>query len=86
MAPTPPLCARTLWDLCELTVDLCFQGCVAVQSDETLLLKAPKESQNMKTAERGITQSMHKFSFTKVGDGGRLSWITTSLIAVYVHH
>ncbi|XP_075876669.1 kinesin-like protein KIF20A isoform X1 [Nelusetta ayraudi] len=42
------------------------QGCVSVQNEETLLLKAPKESQNMKTAERGITQSMHKFSFTKI--------------------
>nr|XP_020454613.1 kinesin-like protein KIF20A [Monopterus albus]XP_020454614.1 kinesin-like protein KIF20A [Monopterus albus] len=42
------------------------QGCVAVQDEETLLLKAPKESQNMRTAERGITQSMHKFSFTKI--------------------
>ncbi|XP_070839008.1 kinesin-like protein KIF20A [Chaetodon trifascialis] len=42
------------------------QGCVVVQDDETLLLKAPKESQNMRTAERGITQSMHKFSFSKI--------------------
>ncbi|KAG8008168.1 Kinesin-like protein KIF20A [Nibea albiflora] len=42
------------------------QGCVAVQDEETLLLKAPKESQNMRTAERGITQNMHKFSFSKI--------------------
>ncbi|AWP00121.1 putative kinesin-like protein KIF20A [Scophthalmus maximus] len=42
------------------------QGCVAVQDGETLLLKAPKESQNMRTAERGITQSMHKFSFSQI--------------------
>lgn len=42
------------------------QGCVAVQDEETLLLKAPKESQNMRTAERGITQTMHKFSFSKI--------------------
>ncbi|XP_029304629.1 kinesin-like protein KIF20A [Cottoperca gobio] len=42
------------------------QGCVAVQDEGTLLLKAPKESQNMRTAERGITQSMHKFSFSKI--------------------
>lgn len=39
---------------------------MAVQDDETLLLKAPKESQNMRTAEKGITQSMHKFSFSQV--------------------
>ncbi|KAM7374276.1 hypothetical protein PAMP_006944 [Pampus punctatissimus] len=42
------------------------QDCVAVQDEETLLLKAPKDSQNMRTAERGITQSMHKFSFSKI--------------------
>lgn len=66
---------------CVLKVHLCFQGCVSVQNEETLLLKAPKESQNMKTAERGITQSMHKFSFTKVGAGG---WITVWCI-VQVH-
>ncbi|XP_027129307.1 kinesin-like protein KIF20A [Larimichthys crocea] len=42
------------------------QGCVAVQDEETLLLKAPKESQNMRSAERGITQNMHKFSFSKI--------------------
>uniref|UniRef100_A0A672GZM6 Kinesin-like protein n=1 Tax=Salarias fasciatus TaxID=181472 RepID=A0A672GZM6_SALFA len=42
------------------------QGCVAVQDEETLMLKAPKESQNMRTAERGITQSIHKFSFSKI--------------------
>ncbi|XP_022046255.2 kinesin-like protein KIF20A [Acanthochromis polyacanthus] len=42
------------------------QGCVAVQDEETLLLKAPKESQNMRAAERGIAQSIHKFSFSKI--------------------
>lgn len=42
------------------------QGCVHVQNDSTLILKAPKDSQNMKSAERGITQSMHKFSFTQI--------------------
>lgn len=40
---------------------------MAVQNEEALLLNAPKESQNMKTAERGIGPSMHKFSFSKVG-------------------
>ncbi|XP_071754335.1 kinesin-like protein KIF20A [Centroberyx gerrardi] len=42
------------------------QGCVNIQNEETLMLKAPKDSQNMRTAERGITQSMHKFSFSKI--------------------
>ncbi|XP_008274463.1 kinesin-like protein KIF20A isoform X2 [Stegastes partitus] len=44
------------------------QGCVAIQDEETLLLKAPKESQNMRAAERGIAQSIHKFSFSKIFD------------------
>ncbi|XP_062867128.1 kinesin-like protein KIF20A [Trichomycterus rosablanca] len=42
------------------------QGCVCVQSEDTLLLKAPRDSQNMKSAERGITQSVHKFTFTRI--------------------
>ncbi|XP_030622593.1 kinesin-like protein KIF20A [Chanos chanos] len=42
------------------------QGCVSVQTDESLLLRAPKDSHSMKSAERGITRSMHKFSFTKI--------------------
>nr|XP_004564048.2 kinesin-like protein KIF20A [Maylandia zebra] len=42
------------------------QGCVAIQDEETLLLKAPNDSQNMRAAERGITPSIHKFSFTKI--------------------
>ncbi|XP_068600988.1 kinesin-like protein KIF20A [Brachionichthys hirsutus] len=42
------------------------QGCVAVQDEETLLLKAPKDSQNMRTAERGVTQNMHKFIFSRI--------------------
>lgn len=44
-----------------------FKDCVALQNEEALLLKAPKESHHMKTAERGIGPSMHKFSFSKVG-------------------
>uniref|UniRef100_A0AAY5K7X1 Kinesin-like protein n=1 Tax=Esox lucius TaxID=8010 RepID=A0AAY5K7X1_ESOLU len=42
------------------------QGCVCVQNEESLMLKAPKDSQNMKNAERGVTQSIHKFSFSKI--------------------
>nr|XP_061801831.1 kinesin-like protein KIF20A [Nerophis lumbriciformis] len=42
------------------------QECVNIQDEETLLLKAPKCSQNMKMAEKGITQSMHKFTFSKI--------------------
>lgn len=42
------------------------QACVVIQDEETLLLKAPNDSQNMRAAERGITPSIHKFSFTKI--------------------
>lgn len=42
------------------------QGCVNVQSEDSLLLRAPKDSRNMKSAERGVAQSLHKFSFTKI--------------------
>ncbi|KAJ7996282.1 hypothetical protein DPEC_G00235470 [Dallia pectoralis] len=42
------------------------KGCVCVQNDESLMLKAPKDSQSMKNAERGVTHSMHKFSFSKI--------------------
>ncbi|XP_057216807.1 kinesin-like protein KIF20A isoform X2 [Triplophysa rosa] len=42
------------------------QGCVNVQSEDSLLLIAPKDSNNMKNAERGVAQSLHKFTFTKI--------------------
>ncbi|XP_045546048.1 kinesin-like protein KIF20A isoform X1 [Salmo salar] len=42
------------------------QGSVCVQNEESLMLKAPKDSQNMKSAERGVAQSMHKFSFSQI--------------------
>ncbi|XP_021474460.2 kinesin-like protein KIF20A isoform X1 [Oncorhynchus mykiss] len=42
------------------------QGCVCVQNEESLMLKAPKDSQNMKCAERGVAQSVHKFSFSRI--------------------
>lgn len=42
------------------------QGCVNVQSEDSLLLRAPKDSRNMKSAERGVSQSLHKFTFTKI--------------------
>ncbi|KAG7321136.1 hypothetical protein KOW79_015551 [Hemibagrus wyckioides] len=42
------------------------QGSVCVQSEDTLLLKAPKDSHSMKNAERGVSQSVHKFTFTRI--------------------
>lgn len=43
-----------------------MQGSVCVQSEDTLLLKAPKDSHSMKSAERGVSQSVHKFTFSRV--------------------
>lgn len=53
---------------CFVTLYMCvhMQGSVCVQSEETLLLKAPKDSHSMKSAERGVSQSVHKFTFTRV--------------------
>ncbi|KAM9450534.1 kinesin-like protein KIF20A [Clarias gariepinus] len=42
------------------------QGSVCVLSEDTLLLKAPKDSHSMKIAERGVSQSVHKFNFTRI--------------------
>ncbi|GAA6102895.1 kinesin-like protein KIF20A [Tachysurus ichikawai] len=42
------------------------QGSVCVQSEDTLLLKAPKDSHSMKSAERGVSQSVHKFTFSRI--------------------
>ncbi|XP_051956065.1 kinesin-like protein KIF20A isoform X2 [Xyrauchen texanus] len=42
------------------------QGCVNVQSEDSLLLRAPKDSHNMKSVERGVAQSLHRFTFTKI--------------------
>ncbi|XP_053320160.1 kinesin-like protein KIF20A isoform X2 [Spea bombifrons] len=42
------------------------QGCVKVENQETLVLRAPKDSFTMKNTERGMGQSVHKFTFTKI--------------------
>ncbi|XP_028842618.1 kinesin-like protein KIF20A [Denticeps clupeoides] len=42
------------------------QGCVGVTSEDTLLLRASKDSQAMRNAERGVAQSAHKFNFTQI--------------------
>uniref|UniRef100_A0A6J0TB41 Kinesin-like protein n=1 Tax=Pogona vitticeps TaxID=103695 RepID=A0A6J0TB41_9SAUR len=42
------------------------QGCVCTENAETLLLKAPKDSFTMKNNERGISQAVHKFTFTQI--------------------
>ncbi|XP_051785025.1 kinesin-like protein KIF20A isoform X2 [Erpetoichthys calabaricus] len=42
------------------------QGCVTFENGEVAILIAPKESATMKNSERGIGQSVHKFSFSKI--------------------
>ncbi|XP_053573002.1 kinesin-like protein KIF20A isoform X2 [Bombina bombina] len=42
------------------------QGCIVVEDPETLVLRAPKDSFSMRNMERGIGQSMHKFSFSQI--------------------
>lgn len=42
------------------------QGCIVLEDAETVVLHAPKGSACMKNSEKGIGQSMHKFSFTQI--------------------
>ncbi|KAL4648388.1 kinesin-like protein KIF20A [Arapaima gigas] len=42
------------------------QGCVCIQDQQTLVLKAPKDSSKMRSTERGVAQSTHKFTFTQI--------------------
>ncbi|XP_072002386.1 kinesin-like protein KIF20A isoform X1 [Engystomops pustulosus] len=42
------------------------QGCVVVEDQETLVLRAPKDSLAMKNTERGQGQSVHKFTFSRI--------------------
>ncbi|XP_061105163.1 kinesin-like protein KIF20A isoform X1 [Conger conger] len=42
------------------------QGCVFAQDEETLILRAPKNSYNMKSSERGVAPNVHKFTFSQI--------------------
>ncbi|XP_048885153.1 kinesin-like protein KIF20A isoform X2 [Brienomyrus brachyistius] len=42
------------------------QRSVYVQDEETLILRAPKDSFSMKSSERGVGQNTHKFTFTQI--------------------
>ncbi|XP_069816132.1 kinesin-like protein KIF20A isoform X1 [Dendropsophus ebraccatus] len=42
------------------------QDCVTFENSEIVSLRAPKDSSTMKNCERGIGQSVHKFTFTKI--------------------
>ncbi|KAM4028633.1 kinesin-like protein KIF20A [Anomaloglossus baeobatrachus] len=42
------------------------QDCVTIENSEVVFLRAPKDSSTMKNCERGIGQSVHKFTFTRI--------------------
>ncbi|MEQ2220102.1 hypothetical protein ILYODFUR_001885 [Ilyodon furcidens] len=42
------------------------QDCVVIEDGQTVSLNAPKGSANMKSSEKGIGLSIHKFTFSKV--------------------
>ncbi|KAK9528015.1 hypothetical protein VZT92_014519 [Zoarces viviparus] len=42
------------------------QGCVVIENNQTVTLKAPKGSATMKSSEKGIGTSLHKFSFSQI--------------------
>ncbi|XP_057604391.1 kinesin-like protein KIF20A isoform X1 [Hippopotamus amphibius kiboko] len=42
------------------------QGCVRIESMETLVLQAPKDSFAQKSNERGIGQATHRFTFSQI--------------------
>ncbi|TNN65113.1 Kinesin-like protein KIF20A [Liparis tanakae] len=42
------------------------QGCFVIENNQTVTLKAPKGSATMKSSEKGIGMSLHKFSFSQI--------------------
>ncbi|NXU72221.1 KI20A protein, partial [Oreotrochilus melanogaster] len=42
------------------------KSCVTIEDPQTVILNAPRESPAMKNSERGIGQSVHKFTFSQV--------------------
>ncbi|XP_060099738.1 kinesin-like protein KIF20A [Heteronotia binoei] len=42
------------------------QDCLMIENQETVTLRAPKESASMKNSEKGIGQCAHRFTFTRV--------------------
>ncbi|XP_075440349.1 kinesin-like protein KIF20A isoform X2 [Ascaphus truei] len=42
------------------------QGCVTIENSEMVTLQAPKDSSALKNSERGVGQSVHKFTFTRI--------------------
>lgn len=44
------------------------QHCVVIENSQTVTLNAPKGSATMKSSEKGIGMSLHKFSFSQVSN------------------
>ncbi|CAI5673776.1 unnamed protein product [Oreochromis niloticus] len=42
------------------------QACVVIENSQTMTLNAPKGSATMKSSEKGIGMSLHKFSFSQI--------------------
>uniref|UniRef100_A0A671TVR8 Kinesin-like protein n=1 Tax=Sparus aurata TaxID=8175 RepID=A0A671TVR8_SPAAU len=42
------------------------QGCVVIENSQAVTLNAPKGSATMKSSEKGIGMSLHKFSFSQI--------------------
>ncbi|XP_065687972.1 kinesin-like protein KIF20A isoform X1 [Patagioenas fasciata] len=42
------------------------QGCITIEDGQTAILSAPKESSAVKNSERGIGNSVHRFTFSQV--------------------
>ncbi|KAF3703365.1 Kinesin-like protein KIF20A Kinesin-like protein 174 [Channa argus] len=42
------------------------QGCVVIENSQTVTLNAPKGSATLKSSEKGIGLSLHKFSFSQI--------------------
>uniref|UniRef100_A0AAZ1XG58 Kinesin motor domain-containing protein n=1 Tax=Oreochromis aureus TaxID=47969 RepID=A0AAZ1XG58_OREAU len=42
------------------------QACVVIENSQTVTLNAPKGSATMKSSEKGIGMSLHKFSFSQI--------------------
>ncbi|NXN21834.1 KI20A protein, partial [Nycticryphes semicollaris] len=42
------------------------KSCVTIEDPQTVILNAPKESSTLKNSERGIGQSVHRFTFSQV--------------------
>ncbi|XP_051466831.1 kinesin-like protein KIF20A [Apus apus] len=66
------------------------QGCITIEDPQTVILSAPKESSAMKNSERGIGNSVHKFTFSQVfgpetTQSGFFEGSMKEILTAYVH-